>query len=177
MEQWSAGSQQGVKKDSLWLLIIMKKAFHTVLRVMGPSFNLHILPSHMHTYPGAPLKVTLSLSEACRCSICIWIPTFVGKFKGAWRFCTFCLKLSRPMGTKSHTGKALPASIITKRIGLMVFHWATFRSGCVYLSFPGRSLYVSITPHCQSFAESKAMRRRFLGSPAAGGVAPLSYAI
>lgn len=63
MEQWSAGSQQGVKKDLLWLLIIMKKAFHTVLRVMGPSFNLHILPSHMHTYPGAPLKVTLSLSQ------------------------------------------------------------------------------------------------------------------
>lgn len=42
--------QQGVMKDSngLWLLIIMKKAFHTVWRVMGPSFNLHILPSHAH---------------------------------------------------------------------------------------------------------------------------------
>lgn len=49
------------------------------------------------------------------------------------------------MGTKSHTGEALPASIIAKRIGLMLFHWATFTSGCVYLSFPGHFLYVSIT--------------------------------
>lgn len=49
------------------------------------------------------------------------------------------------MGTKSHTSKALPASIMTKRVGLMLFHWATFTSGCVYLSFPGHFLYVSIT--------------------------------
>lgn len=49
------------------------------------------------------------------------------------------------MGTKSHTSKGLPASIITERLGLMAFHWATFRSGCVCLSFPGHFLYVSIT--------------------------------
>lgn len=49
------------------------------------------------------------------------------------------------MGTKSHTSRALPASIMTKRVGLMLFHWATFTSGCVYLSFPGHFLYVSIT--------------------------------
>lgn len=59
--------------NSQWLLIIMKMAFRTVLRVIGPSFNLHILPLHMHTYAGASLKVTfsLSLSDACRCRICI----------------------------------------------------------------------------------------------------------
>lgn len=172
--------QQGVMKDSnsQWLLIIMKMAFRTVLRVIGPSFNLHILPSHMHTYAGASLKVTfsLSLSDACRCRICIWMPTFVGKFKGAWRFCPFSLNLSRPMGTTSHTSKALPASIITKRVGLMVFHWATFRSGCVYLSFPARFLYVSITKKTQwqSVAGSRSMRRSFLDSSAAVSVAPLS---
>lgn len=124
---------------------------------MGPSYNLHILPSCMHTCTGAPLKVALSL----RSMPLQYLHLNTGKFKGAWRFCTFCLKLSRPMGTKSHTSKALPASIITKRIGLMVFHWATFRSGCVYLSFPGRFPHVSIThtqKRCQSFAESRVIR-------------------
>lgn len=80
------------------------------------------------------------------------------------------------MGTTSHTSKALPASIITKRVGLMVFHWATFRSGCVYLSFPACFLYVSITKKTQwqSVAGSRSMRRSFLDSSAAVSVAPLS---
>lgn len=62
----------------------------------------------------------------------------------------------------------------------MVFHWATFRSGCVYLSFPGRFPHVSVThtqKWCQSFAESGVMGRRFLDSMAAVGVAALSYSI
>lgn len=144
---------------------------------MGPSLNLHILPSCMHTCTGAPLKVTLSL----RSMPLQYLHLNTGKFKGAWRFCTFCLKLSRPMGTKSHTSKALPASIITKRIGLMVFHWATFRSGCVYLSFPGRFPHVSIT-HTQKNGAKVLLnpewcRGDFLDSEAAAGVAPLSYSI
>lgn len=76
------------------------------------------------------------------------MPTFLGKFKSAWGlfwgfFCTFCSKLDGPMGTKSHISKVLPALIMTKRISLIVLHWATFRSGCVYLSSPGHLLYVS----------------------------------
>lgn len=63
--------RQGVTKDSksLRLLIIMKKAFHTVLGVMGPRFNLHILPSHMHTHAHTQTsgKVTFSLSLSLRC--------------------------------------------------------------------------------------------------------------
>lgn len=57
-------------------------------------------------------------------------------------FCKFCSELGRPMGTKSHISKALPASIMSKRIGLMVLLWVTFRTGCFYLSFPGHFLYV-----------------------------------
>lgn len=67
------------------------------------------------------------------------MPTFVGKLKGPWRFCTFC---SEPMGTKSHISKALPGSIMTKGIGLIVLQRATFRAGCVYLNFPLHFLYV-----------------------------------
>lgn len=49
--------QRRAMRDSnrLWLPIIMKKAFRTVWKVMGPGFNLHIL---LHTYAGASLKVT-----------------------------------------------------------------------------------------------------------------------
>lgn len=115
--------------------------------------------AHMHRSPSKSYSLSL------RSMPLQYLHLNTAKFKGAWRFCTFCLKLSRPMGTKSHTSKALPASIITKRIGLMVFHWATFRSGCVYLSFPGRFPHVSVThtqKWCQSFAESGVMRRRFL---------------
>ena len=71
------------------------------------------------------------------------MPTFVGKFKGPWRFCTFCSELGRPMGTKSHISKALPASIMTTGIGLIVLQRDTFRTGCVYLNFPGHFHYVS----------------------------------
>lgn len=46
------------------------------------------------------------------------------------------------MGTKSHISKALPASIMTKRTGLIVLLRVTFRTGCFYLSFPGHFLYV-----------------------------------
>ena len=46
------------------------------------------------------------------------------------------------MGTKSHISKALPASIMTKGIGLILLHQATFRAGCVYLNFHGHFLYV-----------------------------------
>lgn len=54
--------------------------------------------------------------DACLCWICIWMTTFVGKFKGPWRFCTLCSELGRPVGTKSHICKAVQASIITKGI-------------------------------------------------------------
>lgn len=51
MEQsWASG-------NSPRLLIIIKKAFHTVLS--APPLNLHAVPSHMHTYTGASLEVTL----------------------------------------------------------------------------------------------------------------------
>lgn len=46
------------------------------------------------------------------------------------------------MGTKSHISKALPASIMTKGIGLIVLQRAAFRTGCVYLNSPGHFLYV-----------------------------------
>lgn len=46
------------------------------------------------------------------------------------------------MGTKSHISKALPASIMTKGIGLIALQQTTFRTGCVYLNFPGHFLYV-----------------------------------
>lgn len=46
------------------------------------------------------------------------------------------------MGTKSHISKALPASIMTKRMGLIMLQGAMFRTGCVYLNFPGHFLYV-----------------------------------
>lgn len=45
------------------------------------------------------------------------------------------------MGTKSHISKALPASIMTKRMGLIVLQGAMFRTGCVYLNFPGHFFY------------------------------------
>ena len=75
------------------------------------------------------------------------MPTFVGKFKGPWRFCTFCSERGRPMGTKSHVRKALPASIMTKGIGLIVLQQATFRTGCVYLNFFRHFLYVFKQDH------------------------------
>lgn len=45
------------------------------------------------------------------------------------------------MGTKSHISKALPASIMSKRMGLIVLQQAMFRTECVYLNFPGHFLY------------------------------------
>lgn len=57
--------QQGVMKDtkSLWLLIIMKKAFHTVWRAMGPPL-IYTFSRHACTYAGASLKVSLSQMRA-----------------------------------------------------------------------------------------------------------------
>lgn len=46
------------------------------------------------------------------------------------------------MGTKSHISKALPASIMTRGIGLIMLRQAAFSARCVYLKFPGHFLYV-----------------------------------
>lgn len=124
------------------LLIIMKKAFHTVLRSADPSFSpTHTPHTHMHKHTETSLKVTLSQIRAVA-EICIWMPTFVGKFKGPWGFCKFCSEPGGPMGTKSHISKALPASIMAQRIGLIVLQQATFSAGCVYLSLSGCFLYL-----------------------------------
>lgn len=40
------------------------------------------------------------------------------------------------MGTKSHISKGLPASIMTKRIGLIVLQQAAFSTAREYLYFP-----------------------------------------
>lgn len=106
-----------------------------------PSTGMHALV-HARTQTQTSLRECYSHVDACRCRISIWIPTFVGKFKGPWRFCTFCSELGRPVGTKSHISKALPGSIMTKGIGLIVFQRATFSNGCVYLNIPGHFLYV-----------------------------------
>lgn len=120
----------------------MKKAFHTVLRAADPSFSpTHTPHTHMHKHTETSLKVTLSQIRAVA-EICIWMPTFVGKFKGPWGFCKFCSEPGGPMGTKSHISKALPASIMAQRIGLIVLQQATFRAGCVYLSLSGYFLYL-----------------------------------
>lgn len=134
-ERWTDG-------DKPQLLIIMKKAFHTVLRTADPSFSpTHTPHTHMHKHTGTSLKVTLPQIRAVA-EICIWKPTFVGKFKGPWGFCKFCSEPGGPMGTKSHISKALPASIMAQRIGLIVLQQATFRAGCVYLSLSGYFLYL-----------------------------------
>lgn len=60
----------------------------------------------------------------------------------------------------------------------MVFHWATFRSGCVYLSFPGRFSHVFIThTHTQKWCQSCDAEEIFLDFTAAVGIASLSYSI
>lgn len=54
----------------------------------SPPIPQHTKSSSKHTL--SPQRKSYSNTELGCFRICIWIPTFVGKFKAPWRVCKFC---------------------------------------------------------------------------------------